>query len=36
MQLKYFNAINGLAPTPDLFIVLHFIELTVDKYDAGK
>ncbi len=33
MQLKYFNA---LAPPPDLYIVLHFRQLSFDKYDAGQ
>ncbi len=25
-----------MAPPPDLYVNLHFIQLTVDKYDAGQ
>ncbi len=28
------NAVNALTPPLDLYIILHFIQLTVDKYDA--
>ncbi len=35
-RLKYFNKVNALAPPPDLYIFLHFIKLTVNKYDAGQ
>ncbi len=33
MRLKY---VNALAPPPDLYLILHFIQLTDDKYDAGQ
>ncbi len=32
-RLKYFNT---LAPPTNLYIILHFIQLTVDKYYAGQ
>ncbi len=31
----YINKINTLTPPPDLYVILHFIQLIVDKYDAG-
>ncbi len=37
MRFKYFNTVNALAPPPDLYVILHFIQLTVvDKYDARQ
>ncbi len=29
-------AVNALAPPTDLYVILYFIQLTVDKYDVGK
>ncbi len=34
--MNYFSAVNALAPPPDLHVILHFIQLTVDKYDAEQ
>ncbi len=34
-QLKYLNAVNALAPPPELYGILQSIQLTDDKYDAG-
>ncbi len=29
-------SVNALAPPPDLYVILYFIKLTVDKHYAGK
>ncbi len=35
MRLQYL-AVNALAASPDLYVILYFIQLTVDKHDAGN